>query len=496
MKNNFYDCEKEILEFYLNQEVFMPERNFNVLVNKENMTIDKSHINYHGIELIIRPECNQKCEYCYIARYGDELYPHAERANNEQLLSNLDKLLHYIFIEKNTFHNHFELFAGDLFYDNLYFDILDVFYKYLEPLYKLYPEVFHRNEGLILTPSNFSFIHDEEKEKRVDEYIAKFRKINWDLGFSISTDGKYAIDTREQRPLDDAYFDKLFNFTKKYPRAGFHPIISASNIHNGIKNYEWWKEMYKKYYYDEEQGWCSRNFLPYWLEARNDEWTPEAIQAFCDLLDHMIEDRLNLCDNDIDKFAYHLFKGDGANETLPLMTHSDLIDVRLVYGAAFESIGCSLKGLFCINLGNLTLPPCHRLTYRQFRGGQFVPNENNSFDLVANNVLSYINIVGAPNDALPQCVNCVFSRVCTKGCFGAQFEATGEIFQPAITVCELFKTYFGHLIHTYARLGVFESAHRQNLINDNDCRIYEDMLTAYKEERRARQEQDKKERFY
>ena len=195
------------------------------------------------------------------------------------------------------------------------------------------------------------------------------------------------------------------------------------------------------------------------------EMDQEKLKAFCDLLDYMVEDRLSLCDNDIDKFAYHLFKGDGANGTLPLMTHSDLIDVRLVYGAAFESIGCSLKGLFCINLSNLTLPPCHRLTYRQFRGGQFIPNENNSFDLIANNVLSYINIVGAPNDALPQCVDCVFSRVCTKGCFGAQFEATGEIFQPAITVCELFKTYFGHLIHTYARLGVFESAHRQNLIN-------------------------------
>ena len=28
-----------------------------------------------SIELIIRPECNQKCQYCYITNHGDELYP-------------------------------------------------------------------------------------------------------------------------------------------------------------------------------------------------------------------------------------------------------------------------------------------------------------------------------------------------------------------------------------------------------------------------------------
>jgi hypothetical protein len=27
------------------------------------------------LELIIRQDCNQKCDYCYITNYGKELYP-------------------------------------------------------------------------------------------------------------------------------------------------------------------------------------------------------------------------------------------------------------------------------------------------------------------------------------------------------------------------------------------------------------------------------------
>lgn len=37
-----------------------------------------------SIELIIRPECNQKCQYCYITNHGDELYPKEERLDKSR----------------------------------------------------------------------------------------------------------------------------------------------------------------------------------------------------------------------------------------------------------------------------------------------------------------------------------------------------------------------------------------------------------------------------
>lgn len=496
MKNNFYECEKEVLDLYLNAEVFDKKRTFTVLNNSPDHRLNRNHENIHGIELIIRPECNQKCEYCYIARYGDELYPHNERVKNDVILKNIDILLDYIYNTKKVYWEHFELFAGDMFYDDLFFDILDVFYKHLKPLSEKYPKIFEANEGLILSPTNFSFITDEEKCKKVDMYIQKFREFNWDIGLSISTDGKYAVDTREQRPLDDEYFEKLFNFTLKYPRVGFHPILSASNIHNSIKNYEWWRDMYKKYYFNEtDKTWAYNNdFLPYWLEARNDEWTKETIKAFCDLMDYMVKDRLVMCDNDSEKLAYHVFVGDGKNGTLKHMHHSDIIDIALnINNASYEVVGCSLSGLFCVNIGNLELSPCHRLTYHQFRGGKFIVDNDKIVDIIPKNVFGFINTVTTPAGALPQCEKCLYGHICTKGCLGAQYEATGELFQPCLTVCDLLKTYHGYLVNLYFELGVIDIAHQKHWISEVEYKVYSAIQQDYLQ--RVEHEKRKEMRF-
>ena len=53
-----------------------------------------------GVELIIRPQCNQKCEYCYITQYGKDLYPVEERISNEEILKNIKMLLEYFYNEK------------------------------------------------------------------------------------------------------------------------------------------------------------------------------------------------------------------------------------------------------------------------------------------------------------------------------------------------------------------------------------------------------------
>ena len=485
MKNTVVNCDKEFFEFYVNREIFNTKRTFAYLLDyAPKHRYDKGDSNIEGVEIIVRPECNQKCEYCYVARYGHDLYPVPERVDNAQLLSNLRSLLHYIFIEKDTYMNHFELFAGDLFYDNLYFDVLDVFYEFLEPLYKEYPMIFKANEGLILTPTNFSFIEDQAKVDRFDEYVAKFRALNWDVGLSISTDGKYAIDTRENRPLDDAYFEKLFEFTLKYPRVGFHPILSASNIHNAIKNYEWWRDMYDKYYGavrpDDDED-TNRDFLPYWLEARNDEWTDETIDHFINMLDFMIEDRLKMCDNNPDAMAYHLFCGDGKNGTKKKMYHPDYLNIICDPTNPREQIGCSISGLFCITLNNLAVVPCHRTTYLQFRGGEFERNEQNEIiGLKPGNVATLINAKMLPATSAPQCVFCAYLPLCRRGCLGAQFESTGELFQPCVSVCKLSKAYLSFICWKYESLGILRSAQRQGLISDIQFEYYSNLAQNYK----------------
>ena len=53
------------------------------------------------------------------------------------------------------------------------------------------------------------------------------------------------------------------------------------------------------------------------LEVRNNDWTPETIEDYRKFLKHIFDDRLMDCHNDIDTFAYTMFCGDGANNTIP-----------------------------------------------------------------------------------------------------------------------------------------------------------------------------------
>jgi hypothetical protein len=74
----------------------------------------------------------------------------------------------------------------------LFFDILDIFYKYLSPL---------RYNTIIKVPCNLSFLKDEEKEKKFDEYYRKMESINVKIILSYSSDGLYAINSREKREI-------------------------------------------------------------------------------------------------------------------------------------------------------------------------------------------------------------------------------------------------------------------------------------------------------
>ena len=485
MNSNYNLDEKEIFKFLITKSTFNPELyNFDILSDGRDR-IDFNHAPViNMVELIVRPECNQKCEYCYVARYGKELYPIDQRISREQILINIRLILDWVFNTQSLYINHWEFFAGDLFYDDLYFDIIDIFAEFLRDKIDQYPSVFEKYPGIILTPSNFSFIRSPEKKERLEQYIKDFQKeFNWELGFSISTDGKYGIDTREQIPLSDEYFDTLFQWSLDHPAHGFHSIISMSNIGNGIKNYKWWKEQCEKWF----KGTIKESFswLPYWLLARQDEWSKESIDEVLQLLDYMVIDRFHMCDNNPDKLAIHIFGDEKINSDAGLPSNNitnDLIQFYINNPRDMSQLQCSINSCTMIDISKMAFVPCHRLAYEMFQGGNFVVKDDKIIDIEPFNVTTYLMTKMAKAETFPVCTNCEHNLICDRVCLGAQFESSGEIFLPIESVCFLKKEINYFLLWKYYNMGVIESAIKQGLLSDEIQLVFNCLLEEIRDE--------------
>lgn len=448
--NNSNMDDENYFNNYLDSKVFT--NNYNKNSNIKNITFSPL-----SFELIIRPECNQKCDYCYITQYGDKLYPVNERINNEQILINLQKIFNFV-KNKQSFIKKWEIFAGDLFYDDLWFDVMDIFYDYYVNLFKEYPvllEYLQTNNTVIkiANPNNCSFCHNKEQINKVQEYIDKFAKINIRIYFSYSHDGPYSMDLREKQELSEEYYDEVFNFLNNN-NFGSHPMISAEGIDNAIQNYEWWKNQQKKYYIHNKNYY--NGYLPMFLEVRNDGWTEEKIQKYLKLLDYMLEDRLKMCNNDILNLTYNLFNKSSSHhykikDFLPPLHCNDLIRLRTInkQNARHE---CVLGHAICIKLNNLTIVPCHRMAYPQFEAG--VLTDNSRFK-IKNNIHAYFNMKEISPLNLPGCSVCEYRFFCMKGCIGSQYESNGDYLIPVRSVCKLLKAKIDFLFKKYHELGLF-----------------------------------------
>lgn len=404
----------------------------------------------YAIELIVRPECNQKCEYCYITKYGDQLYPKETRVSREQTLKNIEMFLEYLY-EKKYFINRWELFAGDLFFDNLYFDILDLFKKYFNKIKENFSYLLEDKIVEIVTPTNFSFILSDKKNEKINKlenYIENFRQMNIILGFSWSTDGKYAVDIREKKEIPEEYWDKVFALVKKY-NFGIHPMISFESINNSIKNYDWFLD--KLSYFNDNQYWS-----PTFLEVRNSGWTDEQIQEYLKLLNHVIDFRWNKLNKNLKNFTKHIF-GSSIPE-LGQIFSNDFIGLKSIREKSDSHPTCGMKFALNLNVSDLAFYPCHRLTYPQFEGIKFKLNENKDkiIDVEAGKNLSLFNYILDRNIHYePLCTKCEINYICPHGCLGAQYEYSGELFLPIPEVCRMLKAKMAFLIKRYHELGVF-----------------------------------------
>lgn len=430
---------------------------------------------FGSIELIIDPQCSQSCDYCYISNFGKELYPKEIRASKEDTLKNIDKLLHYYCEEKKFFFPDYEIFSGDIiFFDNYFFEILDIMYKYLSKIYNKLPELYLDREVkyenkirkygiLIIVPFNSCFIDNENYCEKIYDYKEKFFDIGVNLAFSWSHDGYYAVQSREKRTLTDDFYKKAFSFIDK-TESGIHPMLSAENIDTAIENYEWWKEASKKYLPDRfKRG----DIIPMTLEVRNNNWTDDKLEKFCEYLEYRYNDTFNALDKDTDKMAKLFFCGDrnGIEEKAFISDEYDVLKLTIMDLDQQKTSSCAIGNQIMWRTSDLALVPCHRTCYPQFIGG-FLRCEEDNYYIEPYNVSGYIAIKHSNWKMMPVCVTCWAKDYCIKGCLGSQFETSGEIFLPNRPTCKLEKIKISCLLKLLIETNVLQTAIQKGYLDE------------------------------
>lgn len=408
------------------------------------------------IELVVRPECNQRCEYCYITQHGKELYP--QRANKATILKNTSMLVDY-FIEKNYTIKRIDLFAGDMFYDNLFFELMPVLQKYYEWLYNnhldfitKFHEMSNSADPCIVIPCNMSFCEDDEKIVKVKEIIKIYKELGIKIFLSYSTDGRYATNIREKKYVPDEFFDKVLQLCEEM-EWGVHPMISYESIDNIFDNYEWFKKKMSQFTMNDN------NPLPYFLEVRNDGWTEESLQKYKTFLKYYLNDIYhNFSDSDPARFFnewLRIFSKQTETNKYSLIGGQSGIGRLLLVPNHMMPCGLGIMNL-TISLGDLSVIPCHRLAYPELRGGKFDIQEGKIVSFNPSEFYNaYLTLLFYNNDFKPGCITCDYKMFCMKGCAGAQYEKFGDVSYPIPSVCEMLKVKVSTVMEFYHSVGLF-----------------------------------------
>lgn len=424
----FQEENNNLLKFILNSTFLKPwkDKDFFDSLQKNTRT--------NTLELYVTTDCNQNCEYCYLQKFSDKLYPKTFR-NSKLILENLEILLDHV-ANKLPYLTDIDIFSGEIVGEPLFFEILDRLALYKDR---------GANYNRIMVPSNFSFILSDEKTKKVKEYIEFLKGKGIDLLFSASVDG-YVLED-DTRPLrngkkrDEDFYNKVFQFCKKYNFC-FHPMISAYGIEKWIENYKWWIEKSKEYDFEVLERVMT-------LEVRNDEWTEEKIKSYQDFLKFYFYHHFE-----------HYFSNDPRKLALQFLgkNNNPLGYYNLLLVEQIQIPSCSISYHFTVRLGDLAIVPCHRLSYDEFAYGKFIVEDGKIVDVEAANPLIATKILlGNQRKNHHGCDTCWNKNTCIKGCFGAQYEGGQEVFMPLESVCNLLKTKTKTLIELYEENGIIEA---------------------------------------
>ncbi len=382
--------------------------------------------NYNSIELALGYACDLDCTYCYYKRYGKELY-HNKPVTKKDVLKNVEKIMN--FIVKNNMYVDIDLFSGESFMIPYIWEIMDIIYTYEK---KLDPA--KRTEGVFI-PTNMSFLKDQRQNilKNFEHYRKKFSELDIELGVSASIDGPFMDNEnrahKDETNYTETFYGNLLDNKEKFS-YGFHPMVYSNNIEYWIDNFLWFIENVDKGLY--------------LLEVRNAEWNEKQVKSFYYLIKFII---------------HYMFKAFDMKEDgfLHFIQNTQIFNLSSnVFSTTGRGLGCSLQSVLQIQLNDLTINPCHRLSYDYLSAGKLELDKDGTYDFIPNNVEFYIATNSVSSRSMSPCHSCPINEICSAACLGSNLESTGDPFVNSPTVCRML----------YAKsLAIVESIQEIGLIN-------------------------------
>jgi radical SAM protein with 4Fe4S-binding SPASM domain len=324
-------------------------------------------------------------------------------------MENLDLTLDWLI--KRQFAPELEVFSGEPFFGETGFRVL---HRILDKF-----EFVDKKPPSIVIPTNYTFILHDELTQKVEECLEKGKARGIPIILSASIDGKYCEANRPFRRgndgRDDAYYDRVFAFNKKWGFS-FHPMIYSQHISSWQANFLWFQEMLRKH----DIPWSNI----YLLEVRNAEWTLSDIEEYGKFIQFLTRWAFDMCQRDKKQFIDFIFKT-GFNT------------LRSIMSTVGRGLGCSIQSTFHLRLGDLAIVPCHRLSYSPFITGHLEVENHQVVGVKAHNVELYLAIESIDGKNMPFCETCLVRSLCSLCCLGSNFETTGDLFSPIPSVCQL-----------------------------------------------------------
>ncbi len=379
------------------------------------------------LELDSSYECNLDCKYCYVARYGDELYPDVDEST---IYENAEKAIEWLIA--NDMNPDLEMFAGEPLVKDVNFEILNMVLDKFEDVEK--------SPRRIVIPTNFTWIKSEEYLERVEKLMERSRAHDMPIYLSASIDGKYCSDNRPPIEFTEEDYDRIFEFAKRW-NVGFHPMIYSEGIEKWKENFLWFQEKFQEHDIPFDHI--------YLLEVRNREWGKEQINEFGEFLKWLVDWTMSKL---------------GKEDFLDFLFENGFNILSNPLGTVGRGIGCSIQSTVFLRLADLGIVPCHRLSYDQFNLAQLGENDASpDGDDAAADLGVSINrpelLVGHSafdNDYQPMCEQCMINRLCTGQCLGAMYEETGDMFSPIPNVCRLKFKKVASLVEKFKEIGILE----------------------------------------